>query len=280
MKEFRYVYQDRKKYLCPNCGHKTMRRFIDTTTGELLPDHFGVCERVFSCSYENRPEKEIVDRAPVERPPSIPFYFNPSSIEDTLNRYLINILFTFLANKLKAQKTSETFGRYRIGTNFSGDTIFWQIDEEGKIRAGKRIQYFSDGHRNKARGASWLHWSNGFDETRHVLDQCLFGQHLMDSRYKDIFVVESEKTALICDICKKEPDVLFLACGGLQNLGLIAKLKFNPDQRVWVIPDNDGNEIWQQKIDKLNLPAKIKMIPSLQEMKRGSDIGDLLLTKI
>lgn len=92
-------------------------------------------------------------------------------------------------------------------------------------------------------------------------------------------MVESEKTAIICEICKREHDVLFLACGGLQNLGLIAKLKINPDQKLWTIPDNDGNEIWQQKIDKLNLPCENKIIPSLQEMKRGSDIGDLLIEK-
>lgn len=279
MKDFRYIYEPRKKYTCPNCGQKTMKRFIDTTTGQLINDSYGVCERLFNCGYEKRPEKEMVDRPQVERPPTIPFYFCNATLDETLGREKQNTLFGYLTNKFGKERATAAFLKYRIGTSFSGDTIFWQIDEDGYIRAGKRIQYFSDGHRNKARGASWMHWANGFDESRHVLYQCLFGQHLMNSNYKSIFIVESEKTAIICEICKREPDVLFLACGGLQNLGLIAKLKLNPDQKLWTIPDNDGNEIWQQKIEKLGLPCENKIIPSLQEMKRGSDIGDLLIEK-
>jgi hypothetical protein len=254
-----------------------MKRFIDMTTGELLPDDFGVCERLFSCGYEKRPKSENVERTEPERPPLIPFYFQENIMRETLNRERCNILFYFIAKKFGEVKVIDTFSRYRIGTSKGGDTIFWQIDEHGKIRAGKKIQYFSDGHRNKARGASWLHWSHGFEEGHHELKQCLFGQHLLWDMYKSIFIVESEKTALICEICKKENEVLFLACGGMQNLGLVAGLKLNPNQNLFYIPDNDSNEVWQGKIEKLGLPGQIKIIPSLQQMKKGSDIGDLLL---
>lgn len=277
MKEYRYVYQPRKKYVCPNCGQKTLKRFIDTTTGELIEGDYGVCERVINCCYEKRPEKEMVETIHIERPPTIPFYFKDEAMYSTLEKHNSNVLFNFLVRKFGNMRVDLTFHNYKIGTDDFGSTIFWQIDEDGHIRAGKRIQYFSDGHRNKARGASWLHWSNGFDESKHTLNQCLFGQHLLNDRYSDIFIVESEKTALICDICKRKDFALFLATGGMQNIGLVAKLKIAPHQKIWYLPDNDGNKIWQGKIEKFGLPGKIKITPALQEMKIGSDVGDLLI---
>ena len=61
----------------------------------------------------------------------------------------------------------------------------------------------------------------------------------------------------------------------MQNLGLIAKIK--TDAEIICLPDNDGNVIWQQKIDKLKLNCKIEIIPDLQKMKIGQDVSDLIL---
>lgn len=276
MIDYRYSFQPRKHYVCPNCGHKTLKRFLDNTTNQLIAESYGVCERIFSCGYEKRPNTEKVEYKNYTPKVLIPYYFNQEIMEKTLKRLQINVLFKFLCSRFDHERVQQTFERYKIGTSNFGDTIFWQIDLQGRIRAGKKIQYFSDGHRNKARGASWLHNQNGFDYAIHELRQTLFGTNLINPSFSKIYVVESEKTALICDIAKKQNDVLFLACGGLQNLGLIAKIK--TDCPILCIPDNDGNEIWQDKINKLNLNAKIEIIPKLQEMKKGSDIGDLLLT--
>lgn len=277
MTNYRYQYQPRRKYVCPNCNRKTLKRFIDTTTGDLLPDDFGVCERLFNCGYEKRPNTEKVNRPYVEPKILAPFYFDSEIMEATLNRYENNVLFKFLCKKFNRGKVTDVFNRYKVGTNECGDAIFWQINQSGKIVAGKKIQYFSDGHRNKAKGASWLHNQNGFDINKHELKQCLFGSHLINDYFTTLFVVESEKTALICEIVKKEKNVLFLATGGLQNLGLISKLAINENQKILCIPDNDGNKIWQEKIDKLQLNASIEIITALQEMKPGSDISDLII---
>lgn len=280
MNDYRYQYQPRKKYVCPNCGHKTLKRFSDTKTGELMPEEFGVCERIFNCGYEKRPNTEKIERPYVEPKVLIPFYFKTETMNETLNRYENNVLFNFLCKKFDREKVIATFDKYKIGTNDFGDTIFWQINQSGKIVAGKKIQYFSDGHRNKARGASWLHNSNGFDLARHELRQTLFGSHLINDTFEFLRVVESEKTALICDIVKRDENTIFLATGGLQNLGLIAKLRINENQKVFCIPDNDGNQIWNEKIDKIKLNATIEIIPSLQKMKKGSDIGDLIINNL
>jgi predicted RNA-binding Zn-ribbon protein involved in translation (DUF1610 family) len=272
---YRYQYQPKKKYLCPNCGHKTLKRFIDTNTNQLISEDYGVCERMFNCGYEKRPATEKVEREPIHQEPKIPFYFDPLVMGKTLNKDANNVLFKFLCSKFDKYLVYDTFCKYQIGTSDWGDTIFWQVNQSGRIVAGKKIQYFSDGHRNKARGASWLHNSNGFDLVRHELTQTLFGAHLINSSTSKIFVVESEKTAILCDIVKKDENTLFVACGGMQNLGLIAKIKTNAE--IICIPDTDSNQIWADKIKKLNLNTKIEIIPCLQKMPIGSDIGDYIL---
>ena len=275
MNDYRFSYQPRKKYVCPNCGHKTLKRFIDTITNQLCAEQYGVCERIFNCGYEHRPATEKVDLEPVYQPPKIPFYFKAETMAETLNRYENNVLFNFLCSKFDVAKVLATFDRYKVGTNDWGDTIFWQVTKSGRIVAGKKIQYFSNGKRNKARGASWLHHQNGFIESQHELTQTLFGSHLINDTIKTIRVVESEKTALICNIVKRDETCLFLACGGLQNLGLVAKISH--PAKILCIPDNDGNEIWQDKINKLNLKCEIEIIPKLQQMPKGSDLADLIL---
>lgn len=277
MTDYRYQYQPRKKYVCPNCGQKTLKRFVDTTTNQLCTEQYGVCERIFNCGYEKRPASEKIEREPIYRPPKIPFYFKSEIMEATLNHYENNVLFNFLCKKFDPEKVRDTFNRYKIGTNEWGDTVFWQITRSGEIVAGKRIQYFSNGKRNKAKGASWLHWSNGFIEEQHELNQTLFGSHLINDLVKTIFVVESEKTALICDIAKTKSDVIFLACGGMQNLGLVAKIKINENQKIYLLPDTDSNEIWGDKIKKLQLNAEVMIIEPLQKLQKGSDIADLIL---
>jgi len=252
-----------------------MKRFIDTNTNQLLNESYGVCERIFNCGYEKRPATEKVEREPIYQEPKIPFYFAKEAMEATLNRNSNNVLFNFFCKNFDPAKVAETFNRYQIGTSDWGDTIFWQVNQAGRIVAGKKIQYFSDGHRNKARGANWLHNSNGFDFATHELTQTLFGTQLIADTTKKIYVVESEKTALICDIVKKEQNTLFLATGGMQNLGLIAKIK--TDAEIICLPDNDGNVIWKQKIDKLQLNCRIEIIPALQKMKLGSDVSDFIL---
>lgn len=276
---YRYQYEPRKKYLCPNCGHKSMKLFFDTTTNQLLDDSFGVCERIFNCGYEKRPNTEKVATVAEYRDPKQPFYFNSEVMEQTLNKYSNNVLYGFLCNTFGVDKAKQTFDRYKIGTTDWGDATFWQVNQSGKIVAGKKIQYFSNGKRNKARGANWLHLSNGFNFDTHELIQTLFGSQLIESTTQKIYVVESEKTALICDMVKRDQNTVFLATGGMQNLGLISKIKTNAP--IFCIPDNDSNQIWADKIIRLGLNCKIEIIKALQEMEKGSDVGDLILkTKI
>ena len=61
MPENTFRYQLPKKAIktdCPNCGprhRRTLSRYIDTKTGELLPDIYGRCDRESNCGYHLNP---------------------------------------------------------------------------------------------------------------------------------------------------------------------------------------------------------------------------------
>lgn len=58
--EYRYKLQKGgKKSLCPECGNKTFVRYIDSNTGELLPEQYGRCDRESKCSFFATPPPEI-----------------------------------------------------------------------------------------------------------------------------------------------------------------------------------------------------------------------------
>lgn len=49
---YRYILEKRnKRNLCPECGKKTFKRFIDTKIKDYLPEQYGRCNRESKCSY-------------------------------------------------------------------------------------------------------------------------------------------------------------------------------------------------------------------------------------
>jgi hypothetical protein len=66
IKEFdfsRYTYAPHRicpKQVCPYCQdrRRTFTPFLDTYTGEILPDTFGRCDRPDSCGFYNDPRKK------------------------------------------------------------------------------------------------------------------------------------------------------------------------------------------------------------------------------
>ncbi|KAF0202243.1 MAG: hypothetical protein FD170_1969 [Bacteroidetes bacterium] len=47
-----------KKHICPDCGKGRFVRYIDTETGQYLPDNYGRCDRESNCGYHKRPPLE------------------------------------------------------------------------------------------------------------------------------------------------------------------------------------------------------------------------------
>lgn len=280
MKKYRYIYTSGKLYKCPGCGRKVARRFIDTTTGELMPENFAVCNRINNCRYSHRPKSEKIEYVKTEEKVKFPFFLTEKVFDKTQNNFDSNVLFKYLCFVFAKEKVIKAFKKYKVGTVDFGDCVFWQIDEIGRFRTAKRMQYFSNGKRNKCMNVNWLHSQNGFDYETHELKQCLFGQHLLKNKnYEKLYIVESEKTAIICEICNNDKNAVFLATGGLQNFAKVKGIRDINYYSLYFIPDNDATEIWVEKKEKLNIKGTILQIDELNKMKKGSDIADLILSK-
>ena len=169
---------------------------------------------------------------------------------------------------VQRKRVAEVLSAYHIGTARNGMTIFWQIDNEGKVRTGKMMLYKADGHRDKETryNFDFIHSAlfrdqrhPEYDESKQELEQCLFGLHLLNAyKRKDVEqtvkIVESEKTAVLMAIAYgNHTKQVWMACGGLENLTR-ARLQPLIDQRrnIIVYPDRDGVEKWRVKVEQLH----------------------------
>ena len=58
-KQYKYNLQKGSaKSICPSCGKKTLVRYVDSVTGECLPEQYGRCDREDKCGYFNIPKPE------------------------------------------------------------------------------------------------------------------------------------------------------------------------------------------------------------------------------
>ena len=160
-------------------------------------------------------------------------------------------------------RLQQTLWMYCVGGWRDGRVVFWQIDHQGIPRAAKLMKFYpmnhpKYGHRDKEAHPGWIYNQDGcrqqLEPDKHTILKPLFGCHLLN-RYPDasINIVESEKTAIIMSNYYDDFDSqIWLACGGLQWLQLD---KFQPliDQKrtIWLWPDKDGREAWQEVADKL-----------------------------
>ena len=183
---------------------------------------------------------------------------------------------------IQRKRVEEMIGLYDVGHGKHGHTIFWQLDEQGRLRTGKMMKYKPDGHRDKE--ASWnfdfitavltRHWDAEkremtdeppypypqlFDPSKQEMRQCLFGLHLLN-RWKrkgieqTVKIVESEKTALLMAIAYgNHANHVWMACGGIENLNR-DKLQPIIEQRRPIIlyPDRDGIEKWRIKAEPMS----------------------------
>ena len=75
--------------------------------------------------------------------------------------------------------------RYRLGATRQGGVIFWQIDQEERVRDGKVMYYGPDCHRlkDKEHHPTWvsalLRQRDPFPNSPHETSHCFFGLHLL-----------------------------------------------------------------------------------------------------
>lgn len=193
-------------------------------------------------------------------------------------------------NILTPEQMQHAAERYHLGISHDNGVIFWQIDEQRRLREGKIMFYLPNCHRDhnndpstissrlKKHGSLSSDWSASY---------CLFGLHLVTEDSK-VAIVESEKTAIICS--ELLPDFAWVATGGssfltttaLQPLALLkAKIIIFPDT------DSDGTMFnkWKTITEKaskaLNIPIYISNLLELHatpdQKSRKIDIADFLI---
>ena len=219
----RYILEKgSKKHICPNCGKKRFVRYIDTQTGEYLPEQYGRCDRESKCGYFLNPYKDGYAKAiwkqeqgnktdwkpqtpkPKKKPLNktkrayIPF----EVLNRTLAGYEQN---TFIQNLLlqvpypfEVQDIEKVISLYHLGTIQAGyrkgAVTFPFIDIQGKVRAVQVKQFDQQNHTTRT---DFLHSIIEKHCTRNnkplpewleaynkndIKVSCLFGEHLL-SKY-------------------------------------------------------------------------------------------------
>lgn len=271
---------------------------MDHATGVHLAEHVGKCDRVDKCGHHFTPSQHFAaggeliktEWAPPQLPPDLPGYrMSREDVRATMSRDASNNLLKYLGTVLDCELVKRTAWEYCVGSwtapgKLLGSAVFWQVDRTGEVRTAKLVQYDSHtGHRVKG-AQHWTHALAGGVPEGFRLEQCLFGEHLLD-KYPDapVGIVEAEKTALIARLYV--PDVLWIATGGKDELKM-SKLLPLAGRNVTLWPDlGEGFTNWSAKAPDLEpLFASLKVVDLLdalatdKERAEGLDLADYLLS--
>lgn len=223
----------------------------------------------------------------------------------TLGSYEANPFYLWVAQLMNHDwmRAMELMMKFYVGTARNGGTIFWQVDQFMRVRTGAKIHYGADGHRRKDVPVKRLF------QGRDGFQACLFGEHqlLQAPPGARVGVVESEKTAILCEVYEVlGPGAVYVASCGADGLTdekiwalkgmpvvLIPDFSFTAraiwgvvPMRKWknekghLVPDSRGEEVANyvsvaQRFQTLGCP--VSFFDPCPERSDGADIGDLLV---
>lgn len=274
-----------KKHICPSCTKKRFVRYLDNETKNYLSKEFGRCDRESSCGYHISPteNKTLTAIKTIEEIRAIS-HIDPKYIIASATKYAENNFFQYLKKYFNEDEILRCFKKYKVGTSkfWKGATVFWQIDQNNKIRSGKiMLLDLLTGKRIKEPfpHINWVHKVLNFKN--YNLKQCLYGEHLVAERSNSvatkptIAITESEKTAITMSLFIK--DIIWVATGSKQNLKqeLLQPLK---NYNIILFPDCGEYEDWNKKAIELILLGYTIKCSSLLENKNykmGTDLADI-----
>ena len=317
MSDYRFhlqKYRPGSKTACPECKKpRCFVRYVDEEGIVRFPDYVGRCDHEHRCGYHYTPRDYFHDN-PDEKPKDwrddVPTIYNnagkatirketplpvePSLIpyeivEKSIGRYDINPLYAYLCGTIGMEETNRIFRLYIVGTGkkWNGCTVFWQIDIDGHVRAGKLMGYNSrTGHRIKEpmSQVTWAHSELRLPDFHLV--QCLFGEHILPSKpTATVAIVESEKTALI--MTHFMPDMVWLATGSKDGCFNARAMQVLRGRTVVLIPDLGMTDHWKKKAQMILQPIckrvivsdAIEKIATEGQREAGFDVADFFLMK-
>ncbi len=302
---YRYQLENRtltgrpqRKTTCPQCGRRMcFVRYVDTQNqNQYLSDEVGRCDHEQSCGFHYKPSeyfsdhpwltggttRQHVQRQPFVKPTPPPLMPLPADLVRQYQSPHSNFWQWFsvdCAKRLgfKADVLRQVYEDYQIGATQCLDVVFWQMDEQQRVRTGHIMQYSANGHRKGLQ--TWIHSyliRIGQLPGNFVLQQCLFGQHLLP-RYpkRHVCIVESEKTALV--MAAHQPQHLWLATCGCNGLKA-DKLECLRDRSITLFPDSGCLEKWQE-VMRQTQGLMYNIDDGLEQYPPNTDLADILLAE-
>lgn len=272
-----------KKFNCPNCNRKTFVKFVDNETKLYLNDTDGRCDRENKCGYFKKPSKNynFICNTKVVKKVLQHSYHNSNIVLQFNNKLKYSNLILYLFSVYDRNKVLNAIALYRIGvTNYwNGATVFWQIDEKNRVRAGKIMLYNAQTGKRVKKPYNHISWIHKELKIRDfVLQQCLFGLQTLDLSRKDktICVVESEKTAIIMSIVI--PDFTWLATGSKTAFkeSMLQPLK---EYNIIAYPDKSEFDAWNttaQQLNRIGFNIVCSSFLENKDLEQGSDLEDYI----
>jgi len=260
------------RHECPQCHDPHSFTLYVDECNDIISNIVGRCDHESECGYHYTPSQWYHDHPTTNnhtynnvkiqriipiRPRQQIDYIPNKYLQQSIG-YKSNLVYFFCSLFNKCTLASPVIERlmsdYYLGATQDESVIYWQIDMNRNIRAGKIMKYDRiTGHRIRdTDGVNWVHSilkKKGLLPDNFLLSQCLFGEHLLKVYPgKIVALVESEKTALIGSAVF--PQYVWLATGGKSQLS-IDKMKVLTGRTVIMFPDVDAYQEWAEKSKEL-----------------------------
>jgi transcription elongation factor Elf1 len=269
------------RYNCPECNHKhQFTRYVDQD-GNHIAGHVGRCNRESKCGYHLKPREYFENSSVIrdshkktsnrQEPVKEVQYISPDILKATLQAYHRNTFVQYLHTIFDPETVQRLIEAYGLGTARDGSCIFWQVDNEGRVRTGKVIRYQDDGHRDKSQPPYFIHKKLNIEP----IEQCLFGLHLHMVHDGPIGLVESEKTAVI--MAGQLPEYTWMATGGKTNLSKVHALK---GKKVVCFPDTDAFKDWSERLTPYGFKISKAMQNHVEDHDHGYDLADFVQSSL
>ncbi len=219
-------------------------------------------------------------------PPKPVSYIDDEIFDTSLQTPLNNNFIKYLISIFGVDLTDDLIGSYYIGTSKhwgGGTTVFWQLDEQENIRAGKLIKYNETTGKRLKKPFIHTNWIHSILKLENFnLKQCFFGTHLInreENKNKTIGIVESEKTAIIA--LGYLPKMVWLASGSAEGINK-DKIKALEGRKVILYPDTSKDSKmfakWEQKAIQygFEISTYLKDNTTAEEKAEGLDLADFL----
>ena len=195
---YRYQLQryagPKSRATCPDCNQpRCFTRYVDTDTGDLLPDEYGRCNRETNCGYQLNPYTRPTNgglsyamamernelpatyaplRPPRPAPVVPPVLTIPADVyAASLGHYEANTLAVLLREHFGWGIAAELLQRFHLGTSthWPGACVFWLTDKQGRVRGGQVVLYDETGHtvKHPHRHTTWAHTALAHAHEQH-----------------------------------------------------------------------------------------------------------------